>query len=277
MVHWTTVFDVLSGAAYPCPQENEQLIGGGGGEGLALQSCSEMLWVYDTFLCKECPDSIPGIHLFICKTYGTFFGIEPPYWLQESGAALSFLDFGQRAFLWDFGLKRVASCLPTQLNASMALMAKHSEISLLFLQLSFQLVQCSLDSFEARSSSLRQWSAMTYDTKKTCHILLLYDMEQMGRIPAVSCSFASLWIVKIKILHFWVWSGLQGPFGRAVADQQCGLGAYHVCRMRLLQIGVDFMKLRKQCEICISFITFLECVLQAFGHVGSSEKSIIAK
>jgi len=34
---------------------------------------------------------------------------------------------------WYFGLKRVASCLPdTQLNASMALMAKHSGFSPFF-------------------------------------------------------------------------------------------------------------------------------------------------
>lgn len=66
-------------------------------------------------------------------------------------------------------------------------------------------------------------------------------------------------------LAVWVWSGLQGPFGRAVADQQCGLGAYHVCRLRVLQLGVNFIKsydLWKECARCLClyahYLQFME-------------------
>lgn len=145
----------------------------------ALQSCSEFVIL---LLWKECPDSIPGIHLFICKTYlfGKFL-VKHPHWFQESGAACSFLDLSQRAFLLGFWAQE-GGLLPTRHSAQckhgpdgqtlriFSIFRSNRCVSALFplsLKLSFQMVHCPFDSFEARSSSLRQWDwawrATTYD------------------------------------------------------------------------------------------------------------------
>lgn len=206
----------------------------------ALQSCSEFVIL---LLWKECPDSIPGIHLFICKTYvfdKLLVNIKHPHWFQESGAAFSFLVLSQRAFLLVFWAQE-GGLLPTRHSAQckhgpdgqtlriFSIFRSNRCMSALFVfnyhskWFTARLILLRLDPAASGSEIGHDVPRpMTVYTVRVelwwiiqemvntnilhvlphCRILLLYDMEQIGRIPAVSCSFASLWILKIKILQF---------------------------------------------------------------------------